>query len=185
MYDDILNFFMQRRSIRSYQNRPVEDEKLDVLLKAAMSAPTACNTQPWEFIVITDPELLSAMREGLLMGRYNAPCAIVVCGNMKLARGFERTWMQDCSAAIQNILLAATALGLGSVWIGVVDPSPIKAVTKVMNLPEYVKPMGIAYVGYPAETKEPRTQYNEKRVYRNIYDQERKHRARPKDLKHL
>ena len=175
MYEDVLQFFMRRRSIRAYQNRPVESEKIEVLLKAAMLGPTACNMQPWEFIVVTDPELLSSMREGLLMGRYNAPCAIVVCGNVKLVRGSEQTWMQDCCAAMQNILLAATALGLGSIWIGVVSPGPIKAVTETMNLPDYVKPMGIAYVGYAAEIKEPRTQYNEKHIYDNVYDRERKH----------
>lgn len=78
-----------------------------------------------------------------------------------------------------------TALGLGSVWIGVQGVEPfVKKISKVMKLPDHVQPLGIAYIGYAAETKEPRTQYNAKRIYQETYDSERKHRARPKNLKH-
>lgn len=119
------------------------------------------------------------------MARYPAPCAITVCGNTHLCRNTKSMWVQDCSAAMENVLLAATAIGLGSVWIGVYGVEPfVKKVAKVLNLPEHVLPLGIAYVGYPDEEKEPRTQYNERRVYYGTYDPTRKHRARPKDLKH-
>lgn len=185
MHEDVVGFFTRRRSVRAYQDRPVEEEKIEAILKAAMSAPSACNCQPWEFVVVTESEVLSQLQGKLLAGRYNAPCAIAVCGNRKLARGFETTWMHDCCAAMENILLAATALGLGSVWICGVDPSPKKIITKVLTLPDYVEPVAIAYIGYGAEDKEPRTQYNEERVYQNRYDKTRKHRTRPKNLKYL
>jgi nitroreductase len=178
---------MMRRSIRSYLEQEVEDQKITQLLKAAMAAPTACNNQPWEFIVVNDKEVLGKLKSKLTFGRYNAPLAIVVCGNMELAKGgYENYWVQDCSAAMENILLTASGLGLGSIWIGVYPlPSVIKSVREVLNIPELVIPLGIAYVGYTDENKEPRTQYNERRIYRQQYDITRKHRARPKNLKHL
>jgi len=183
--EEILDLFLRRRSIRAYQDRPVEPEKIDLLLRAAMAAPTACNTQPWEFIVTRDPEVLEGIRNALPMARYPTPCAITVCGNLKLCRSTKQMWVQDCSAAMENLLLAATALGLGSLWAGVYGVEPfVRKIVEVLALPEYVLPLGIAYIGYPAQTKEPRTQYNEKRIYREVYDPARKHRARPKDLKH-
>lgn len=186
MYEDVLKFFTSRRSIRSYKDKPVEKEKIELLLKAAMSAPSACNTQPWEIIVITEKERIDELREKLPMARYNAPCAIVVCGNTNLCRNTKQMWVQDCSAAMQNILLAATAMDLGSLWVGVYGVEPfVKSVSNVMGLPEYVIPLGIAYIGYADEEKEPRTQYNEKRIYWEAYDVKRKHKARPKNLKRI
>lgn len=186
MYDDVLAPFMKRRSIRSYLPKPVEAEKIQALLKAAMSAPSACNTQPWEIIVSQEENTLDAIRNALPMARYNAPCAMTVCGNTHLCRPTKQAWVQDCSAAMQNILLAATAMDLGSLWVGVYDAEPyIKKISSILNLPSHVIPLGIAYIGYANESKEPRTQYNEKRIYCEVYDPTRKHRARPKDLKHL
>lgn len=185
MDESALELIYRRRSIRAYKKAPVEREKIELLLKAAMAAPSACNSQPWELVVTTEEDVLAEIREALPMARYPAPCAITVCGNTHLCRNTKSMWVQDCSAAMENILLAATAIGLGSVWIGVYGVEPfVKKVAKVLNLPEHVLPLGIAYVGYPDEEKEPRTQYNERRVYYGTYDPTRKHRARPKDLKH-
>jgi len=183
---DIFDYIYQRRSIRRYLDKEVDKDILENLVKAAMAAPTACNNQPWEFIIITEKEVLDNLRDHLTFGQYNATAAIVACGNMKLAKGGMRNyWVQDCSAAIENILLAASGLGLGGVWIGVHPiPSVIEPVSEVLSIPDYVVPLGIAYIGYPAEKKEPRTQYNEKRVYWEKYDVTRKHRARPKNLKY-
>jgi nitroreductase len=182
---ELIDCMFQRRSIRRYKEKHVDRETLELLIKAAMAAPTACNNQPWEFIAIREKETMDNLRKKLVMGRYNAPAAIVVCGNMKLAMGgLKHHWDQDCSAALENILLAATALGLGSIWIGVYPiPSFIESVREALNIPEYVVPLGIAYVGYADEEKEPRTQYNEKRVYWEKYDCTRKHRSRPKNVK--
>lgn len=184
---EILEHIFNRRSIRSYIDKEVEEEKIQQLLKAAMAAPTACNNQPWEFIVVNDREILGRLKERLVFGRYNAPLAIVVCGNMKIAKGgLENYWVQDCSAAMENILLTATGLGLGSIWIGVYPlPSVIKPVSEALNIPDHVTPLGIAYIGYTNIKPEPRTQYNEKRIYWQQYDPTRKHRARPKNLKYL
>ena len=157
---DTVEMIFKRRSIRHYLDKQVEKHIIMTLLKAATAAPTAANCQPWEFIVIDDTEKLSEMKENLMFARYNAPVAIVVCGNMKLAfKGpGKEMWVQDCSAAIENILIAATSIGLGTVWIGVYPiESNIKPLKNILNIPEFVTPLGIVYVGYPAEEKEART----------------------------
>lgn len=185
---EIMDFIYQRRSIRKYLDKEVNKEDLVLLLKAAMAAPTTANNQPWEFIVVNEKEMMDRLRKALFFGQYNAPSAIVVCGNMNFAftGPCQDYWVQDCSAAIENILLAASGIGLGSVWIGLYPlPSKIKLVCKILMIPEHVIPLGVVYVGYPAEDKEPRTQYNEKAVYWQQYDASRKHRARPKNMKHL
>jgi nitroreductase len=182
---DILDLIQRRRSIRSFTPQPVERDQLVLLLKAAMSAPTACNSQPWEFIAITDPEILDELRGKLLFARYNAPAAIVVCGSPERANSSagRQYWVQDCSAAMQNILLAAVGLGLGAVWIGIYPlPSVIRPVSQVLAIPETVIPLGMALIGHPAEEKPPRTQYTEYRVHWETY-QPRKPRARLKNAK--
>lgn len=185
---DILEHIFARRSIRKFSEKQVNNDILVFLLQAAMAAPTTANNQPWEFIVVNDTEVMNALRKELFFGQYNAVAAIVVCGNMNFAFSppSQEYWVQDCSAALQNILLAATGMGLGSVWIGLYPlPSKIKPVRKVLDIPEYVIPLGVVYLGYPNEHKEPRTQYNEKVVYWQKYDKNRKHRARPKNMKHM
>ncbi|MTI69815.1 MAG: nitroreductase family protein [Firmicutes bacterium] len=182
-----IDYIYQRRSIRKFNKKSVESEKINLLIKAAMAAPSACNQQPWEFIVVSDKEVLNDLKSSLYSGNYNAPLAIVVCGNMKLALSGpgKDYWIQDCSAAAENMLIAATDLNLGSVWIGVHPiASIIKPVKKILNIPEYVVPLGVIYIGYPEEEKKARTQYNKKRVYKNKYDPDRKHRARKKNLKY-
>ncbi len=168
----IIDTIYARRSIRNYQEKPVEKEKLETLLKAAMAAPSAMNIKPWEFVVVTDPKTIDSIRSSLMFGKHNAPAAIVVCGNTSF---FEHPkaadfWVQDCSAATENILLAAVALGLGTVWLGV---HPIhnfkKRISKILDLPKNVEPLNVIYVGYPAEEKKPRTQYDPDRVHWEKY----------------
>lgn len=185
---EIMDYIFQRRSIRKYLDKDVEEENLVLLLKAAMAAPTAANRQPWEFIVVTNREKLSELRGTLREGQYNASAAIVVCGNMHLAfsNKDKEIWVQDCSAAIENMLIAATGFGLGTVWIGLYPQlNKCMPVCKILNIPEHVIPMSVVYIGYPDEYKEPRTQYNEKRVYWQEYEPKRKHRSRPKNMKSL
>jgi nitroreductase len=182
---DVIETIYKRRSIRKYLDKQVEKDTIITLLKAATAAPTAANCQPWEFIVVDEVKKLSELKENLIFARYNAPLAIVVCGNMKLAfKGPGREmWVQNCSAAIQNILLTATSLGLGSVWIGIYPlENNVKLVRKVLDIPDYVIPLSIVYIGYPAEEKEPRTRYDEKRVYWQSYDSKRKHRSKDKPI---
>jgi len=175
----------RRRSVRHFKDTPVEQDKILTMLKAAMAAPTAANCQPWEFIVVTDAEKLGKVRQKCIFARYIAPAAIVVCGNMKLAFKSQEQdlWIQDCSAATENILIAATDLGLGSVWIGIYpSQSKVDAIKNIFNIPEYVVPLCLVYIGYPAEEKQARTRYNEKRIYWEEYDPKRKHRKKDKPV---
>ena len=161
--EDTLTIIKKRRSIRSFTDQPVEEEKLTQLLEAAMSAPSGMDAQPWEFVVITEKEVLDKFRRGLMFAKMNAPAAVCVLGSSRVQknRAGDKFWVQDCSAATENILLAATALGLGSVWIGIYPVTMFqRQVTNILNLPEGVTPFNLIYIGYPAEIKEARTQYD-------------------------
>lgn len=169
--NEVIDTILKRRSIRKYQDRPVEPEKLELLLQAAMAAPSAVNSQPWEFIVVTDPTAMNGLREKLPYGKHNAPAAIVVCGSPLHAKNpaAQLFWVQDCSAALENILVAAVSLGLGTVWIGGHPTPTAQSIRKALGIPAYVIPLGVVYVGYPAEEKEARTQYEEKKVFWQRY----------------
>jgi nitroreductase len=186
---NIIDIIFSRRSVRRFAERPLEPEVIHCLLEAAMAAPTACNAQPWEFVVVTDAEVLGKLRGRLQFAGYNTPCAIAVCGNPSIANNSasKHFWVEDCSAAMENILIAAAGMGLGAVWIGVYPlPSVIKPVSEILNLPATVTPLGLAYVGYPAEgaVPHPRTQYDEHRVHWQVYEP-RKPRAKIKNAKYL
>ena len=184
---EIIDTIMSRRSIRQFTPEPVDPETLMLLLKAAMAAPTACNSQPWEFIVVTEPDRLGCIREKFLFARYNAPAAIVVCANVGIAHNSAARdhWVMDCSAATENILIAAAGMGLGAVWIGVYPyQSRIKILAELLGIPEAVTPLSMVYVGHPAELKEPRTQYDEHRVYWQCYEP-RKRKTKIKNAKYL
>jgi len=163
-----LEIIFRRRSIRKYTDQPVEPEKLDLLLKAAMAAPSAMNCKPWEFVVVTDPIILAQFRKRLIFGNRNAPAAIVVCGNPSLSTNpaARLCWIQDCSAAAENILIAAVSLGLGTVWVGIHPVAEfVRVVRVIIGLPKHITPLGLLYVGYPAEEKPARTQYDAGRVH--------------------
>ena len=167
-----LETIFHRRSIRKYTDQPVEPEKLDLLLKAGMAAPSAMNCRPWEFIVVTDPEKLAQFRTRLIFGDRNAPAAIVVCGNPGLSTNpaARLFWVQDCSAAAENILIAAVGLGLGTVWIGVHPVAKfVKTVREIMSIPKSVTPLCIIYAGYPLDDKPARTQYDPQRIHYQGY----------------
>lgn len=171
----------KRRSCREYTDQQVSREILQELLKAAFSAPTGADAQPWEFVVIDEKEVLDELKEKLIFARYNAPAAIVVCGNSRLAlKGQDKDlWVCDCSAAMENMLLAATDMGLGSLWIGIFPiESRMQTVRNVLGMPENINPMGMMYVGYAAKEAEGRCRYNEKAVYWQMYDATRRHRKK-------
>ena len=165
--NDKLNFIYQRRSIRNFLDKSVDDSQIEALLSAAMAAPTAMNMQPWHFVVVRENESLNQLRKTSPFSKMNATCAIIVCGNLNTFKRatMERFWVQDCSAATQNLLLAATALGLGAVWCGV---HPVKRleenVSKTLGLPSSVIPFALVFVGYPAEDKPARTQYDASKI---------------------
>lgn len=165
--NDVINTILKRRSIRKFTDQPVEKEIMVQLLQAAMAAPSASNGQPWEFVVITEIEVMDRLRSTLMFGKMNAPAAICVLGSSRMQKNKagDKFWVQDCSAATENILLAANALGLGSVWVGIHPVALFKLrVSEILNLPEGTTPLNLIYIGYPAEEKEPRTQYEDARV---------------------
>lgn len=169
---DVMDIILKRRSIRKYTSQPVEREKLIKLLQAAMAAPTACNNQPWEFVVVTEKSIMDEFRKNLKYGNYNAPAAIVVCDNPEVGRSpsCEHYWVQDCSAAVENILIAAVGQGLGTVWLGVYPrQEKIAMVSKILSIPEGITPLAVIYVGYSGEDKPARTQYEESRVHWQQY----------------
>jgi nitroreductase len=108
---NVFDAILKRRSVRKYKTDRIRPDQIRTLLEAAMAAPSACNFQPWEFIVLTDEFVLNDLRKDLYFANYQAPFAIVVCANMKFVKGGAgRYWEQDCSAAMENILLAATGM---------------------------------------------------------------------------
>jgi nitroreductase len=166
MSREFVQTIFARRSIRKYTDEPVSEADIQTLLEAAMSAPSASNRKPWRFIVVTERQTLDALAEAHPHGKmlFQAPLCIVVCGDLT---DRETYWVQDCSAATENLLLAATALGLGAVWLGVHPKEPRIAFTRpILDLPETVTPLNLIPIGHPAEEKEPRTQYDESRVHR-------------------
>jgi nitroreductase len=164
-----LSFLFGRRSVRAYQQKPVTDEVVADLLAAAMAAPSACGKDPWRFVVVREPATLQALATALPNGSMiaGAPVGIVVCGDLKAAHANELSYLlQDCSAAIENLLLAAHALGLGACWLGVHPRQPrMEALTKILNLPETIIPVSGIALGWPAEEKAARTRFDAKYVH--------------------
>ncbi len=175
----LMDILYKRRSTRVYDaQKPVEPEKIKTLLEAAMAAPSACNLQPWEFIIINNnPEGIKSLKEciGVQNGRYyNAPSAFVVCANTSYIP-WESSAVEDTSAAIENMMLAAAVMGLGTVWIGDIEREKIRS---ILDIPAHVAVNSVVLFGYPAESKAPRTQYNEEAVYFDKYDPQREHPER-------
>ncbi len=164
-----MNAIFNRRSIRKYTKQVIPEETIEKLLRAGMAAPSAANEQPWHFIVIKDKDVLSAIPKFHPYAQMlrEADCAIVVCGDLVLETN-KNFWVQDCSAATENILIEATDLGLGSVWIGVhPDQDRVKPLVALLGLPQTVIPLCIIALGYPTEIKAPVDRYNPARVHRD------------------
>lgn len=178
---DIFDVIFKRRSIRRYKEKEVEQEKIIKLLRAGMAAPSACNLQVWEFIVVTEKEMVGQLKGTISEGNYNATMAIVVCGNTVNVPWDGEGWMIECSAAVENMMIAATAMGLGSVWIGSHDET---AVRKLLDIPDHIFVMSVVYFGYPDEEKKPGTKYNEEAVFWQKYDPDRKRNLRTIDMKY-
>lgn len=161
----VYNNIMTRTSVRSYLDKPVEDSKIDSLLHAAMAAPTAMNTQPWHFVVIKDRATLDKIAEVTPNARMaaEAPLAIVVCGNMtnEHADVVRMFWTQDLSAATENLLLQAHAMGLGAVWTGTYpDQQRCDAVSSLLSLPDNLIPLCTVVIGYPKGEQTPKDKWN-------------------------
>jgi len=149
----IMEEIFNRRSIRKFQNKPVEKEKIEKLLRAAMQAPSASNQQPWEFIVVAKKETLKELSH---MTPYSkpvegAPLAFILVANTSNLR-HPSFWQQDMSAALENLLLEAVHLNLGAVWMGVAtNPAAEKFLNDMYQFPDYIKPFALVAVGYPQD----------------------------------
>jgi nitroreductase len=163
-----------RTSIRAFQNRPVEDEKIEQLLRAAMAAPSACNKQPWRFVVIKEERMrkaIAAQFHNIPMVEH-APVAIVVCGDMNhtMPEEGQAYWIQDASAATENILLEAHDMGLGAVWCGIYPiMERVAALKKLLVMPEHIIPLNVIPLGYPAETKTPKDKWHPEFVHHEVW----------------
>lgn len=160
---------MTRASVRSYTDQPVSKEQIDTLLRAAMSAPTARNSQPWQFVVITDRQILDSIAShcGNISMAAQSSVAIAVCGDMdKALEGDGRDyWIQDCSAATENLLLAAHAMYLGAVWCGIYPiEERVEFISALLKLPKNLIPLNIIPVGYPTATSTPKDKYDAAKI---------------------
>lgn len=167
-----LETIFNRTSIRSYSDQKVEKDQIMTLLKAGMSAPSAVNKQPWEFIVIDDKDLMGKIGDEFKNAGMvkKASCAIIVCGDMNLTLGgdVQEFWVQDCSAATENILLAAHSLGLGAVWCGVYpNPERVEALKNLLSLPDNIVPLNIIPIGVREKEQEPKDKWKEDRIHWN------------------
>ena len=153
-----IDAILARRSIRSYEDKPVEREKIDTILKCACAAPSANNFRPWHFVAVTERAALNALADAHPYGKMlaQATFAVVVCAEKERNGDVDVWWEQDCGAAMQNILLAATGLGLGSVWLGVHHNRSLSdKIRGILGIPSHIQTMGIAAIGYGAESKPP------------------------------
>ena len=170
----VIENILTRTSVRQYLDKAVPDDIIETLLRAGMAAPTAVNKQPWHFVVVTDRQVLDGLAQANPNARMaaRAPLAIVVCGDMnKALRGDAREfWVQDASAATENILLAAHGVGLGAVWTGTYpNQQRCAAVSKVLALPETIIPLCTIVIGYPVKPQEPKDKWKPENVSWNQF----------------
>lgn len=167
-----LDSIFSRRSVRHYTDEMVSEDNITTILAAAMAAPSAGNVQEWHFVVITDRDKLNEipnLNEYASMAE-TAPLAILVCADTKKER-FAGFWEQDCSAAMQNILLTVTELGLGAVWTGIHPVEERKeAYKKAYALPQGVEPFGLVVIGHPAHSHKEHSRIPDPaKIHRNMW----------------
>ncbi len=156
---------LARRSIRTYTDEPIGEDQIRMLLDAAMAAPSGKNLRPWHFVVVTERATLTALADSAPYWKmlHEAPLAIIVCG---VPAESKKYWDQDSFAATENILIAATMMGLGSVWLGChPNDDRMDAVRGLTAVPKEVVPVAVLAIGHSNEHKEARTQYDEERVH--------------------
>ena len=168
---ETMDAILTRRSIRKYLPDPVNRDVIENILKAGMNAPSAGDEQPWHFIIIDRHDLLEKISEIHPYTKMlkDTPAAILVCGDQNVPK-FKDFWIQDCSAASENMLLAAHDLGLGAVWIGVYPAEKmVQEIRRLLNIPDHVAPFSIIAMGSPAEEKPGRLRYDISRVHSNYW----------------
>ncbi len=163
-----MSAIFHRVSIRKFQERPVEDEKITLLLRAAMAAPSACNQQPWEFYVVRNKEKITELSEVSQNAALAAGAPLVIAACYRVSEGIKSPLFReiDLSASVENLLLEVDELGLGACWIGVApNEERMDAVRKVLNVPERLNPFALIACGYPGEEKAQQDRFEESRVY--------------------
>lgn len=158
---------LARRSVRVFKDTEVPKEMIDELLKSAMAAPSALNRQPWFFYVIKDKETLEKVKKISHYTDKNSNLIIMVCGDITGLNPLNLNdfWIQDVSAAVENILVSAADMGLGSLWCGVYPKMErVNAIKTILKTPKNIMPFALIHIGYPGENKAPRTQYDESKV---------------------
>ena len=163
---------LNRKSVRIYTDQMPSKGQIDTLLRAAMAAPTAANKQPWAFIVVTERAILDDLAQNLPYAKMvaKAKLAIVVCGDLSktLEGNGAEYWIQDCSAATENLLLAAEAAGLGAVWTGIYpEEERVKYVSERLKLPAKFIPLNVIPIGYPTGIEKVKDKYREENIYHN------------------
>jgi len=166
---EIIEGIFTRRSIRKYKDKKIPVEQVNILIKAAMHAPSARNQQPWHFVVVTERGILNQITQVHPYAKMlvEAQLAILVCGDetLELSQGY---WVVDCSAATENILLAAHGIGLGAVWLGLHPREERKqAIRDLFKLPENIQPLSLISIGYPDEVKETPERFKPERIHYN------------------
>ena len=166
---EAMDAILSRRSIRAYTSQAVPDDVVTELLQGAMSAPSAGNEQPWHFLVLTDRQILNEIPTFHAYSQMlrEAPLAILVCGDERLEK-YQGYWVQDCSAATENILIAVQAKGLGAVWLGIYPVEErVVAMRALLGIPDHVIPFSLISIGYPAEQKPRAHRYDPSRIHQN------------------
>lgn len=166
---DAMQAILTRRSVRKYSNEKITEKTIFKLLNAGVSAPSAGNEQPWQFVIIDKKEILDKITNYHPHSKMlkEAQVAILVCGDLNLETN-KGYWMIDCSAATQNILIAARALGLGSCWLGIYPREErIVAIRDILKIPEHIIPFSLISLGYPGEEQKTVDRLDDFRIHRN------------------
>jgi len=175
----VFNAIYSRRSIRNFKDKDVEKTKIEKLLRTAMAAPSACNIQPWDYIVIDTKEIIGKIKNSIeKYGNYNTPLIMVITGNNKNIP-WKDNGIIDCALAMENIMIAAPTIGLGTVCIGGFNRQIIK---EILEIPEGIEAIGMLYIGYPNEYKKSRTKYIKEAIHWNKFDNNRDQSPRPGDI---
>lgn len=166
---DAIEAIKTRRSIRRFKDKQVTEQEIKEILAAGMQAPSAVNEQPWQFVVIRDRAILEkipSIHPYASMAK-DSSAAILVCGDMNFEK-IKGFWVEDCSAAVENMLLAAHALGLGAVWCGIYpNEERMFPFSKMFELPSHIIPFALLPIGHPAEEKKPEDRYRPDRVHKD------------------
>ena len=171
--DIVLENILSRKSVRSYTDEPVRRSQLDTLLRAAMAAPTGRDMRPWKFVVIDDKAAMAALADSLPYAKMlrEAQAAVAICGDLSVTddKGNpSKNWTFDCSAATENLLLSAEALGLGAVWTGVYPyEERVEAVKSALGLPEEIVPLALIPIGHPKGDPQPKDKFNKDNIHYN------------------